>query len=244
MNTKYDIVYKTRKTGRIGNESFEYAYWLLRCINDGKILICTYNKLWYPFNNAPMETLLLRRKNINFSKEHDPPYPFDVSDYLEYKEIIKEMIKFEEDPLKTDLVIHVRLDDIDTAAPEYFKLSDEYYLKILNNEHFKEIISEISSITIIGFSINHEQTERILKISELIKNNFENTVKINTFYKNDPDTDLRILGSSKYLIASTSTFWFWPVFISNNIRKIFYPDIEGSLSQKMNLKSWNITVPI
>ena len=71
-----NFIYKTRKTGRTGNESFEYIYWLLRSLNDGRLFKCTFKQLHYPFHNAPMsiELPIIKYKNcfIKFNKNKKP----------------------------------------------------------------------------------------------------------------------------------------------------------------------------
>jgi hypothetical protein len=235
MNSKYDFIYKTRKTGRIGNESFEYVYWLLRALNDGKLFECTYSKLYFPFCNGPGSILIPRKLPISFTTDSDPAYPIDISIYLKHKDLIKSFVKVPDIPMYDGLVIHLRLDDIDTAMLHYLDLSDEFYERVL-----KQVPKDITKVTIIGHAIDESQSIKMTRIKIITQMILKNAM-VSVFHDNDLETDLRIIGSARYFIASTSTFWFWPAFLSENVERIWYPD--AGLSLDMNIGSWSLCVP-
>lgn len=206
--------YYTRETGRTGNTIFEYVYWRLRAKQDGKAFECTYPNFYYSKADKYVPKTDIEDKQIKSVKE----YPFSLEYYKNHREEIREFLHYEDTSLKYDTVIHLRLDDILNDCMAYTLLPFSNYIEL-----FKEIKNDVNDITIIGRAVDgmqEEYTECLRRSLEALMPDKKITISLNNSVKEDFD----IISSCKTLVASTSVFWFWSSFLSNNVEKVFYPN--------------------
>lgn len=224
--------YYTRQTGRTANQIFEYCYWYLRSKQDGKNFKLTYIDFFY--KNAP--SFIKNETPIDMGlPKKVKEYPFDSSYYISHRDTLKQVLGYKDLPLKYDCVIHLRLDDILNECPCYTLLPFSEYINL-----FKRIEAP-KNIIIIGRALDTFQVEYTNCLKRSLDAFFNNEIPIEMSLENTIQEDFDIIGSCRTLIASTSVFWFWSAFLSDNIEKIYYPD--WGVCKQMNLECITYAVP-
>lgn len=212
-------IYIPRKTGRSGNELFEYFFWFQKAHKDKKKFKCYYGPLPGQFKHLPLE---FRGHLKRFKIDNEiPDYPFDSKFYFpNRKELLKIVPKRD---FKYDVTIHVRLGDITNDQVDYQPLSIEYYKEVLDS--LLDVYGfDLSNCVIVGHPTNDKQFDFIKDL--------EKELNCRWLGLRSVSQDLETLGLAKHLIASTSTFWYWPWFFSGAY--LIYPDY--GICKKMNTK--------
>jgi FkbM family methyltransferase len=220
--TKTDT-YFTRATGRTANSISEYIYWRLRAKQDGKAFQCTYNFLY--------------KDADKYVPKADPVYmglpekvPVYITSHLYFKDhvdYIREILHVKDIPQTRDLVIHLRLDDVMEKRYTVFTiLPFSVYIELLRS------MPTPANITVIGMPIDNFECDYVDCMELMLKNMYPN-VPVTISTGNSIEKDFEIISSCKTLIASTSTFWYFPSLLSKNVEKIYYP--EFGLCNEMDL---------
>lgn len=220
--------YITRQTGRTANRILEYVYWRLRAIQDEKAFKCTYQD--FIFKDALLEVPAVEKRDMGLPQQVEA-YPFNSGYYKNHKEFIKEILGFKQRPLKYDCVFHLRLDDVSNNCFSYTLIPFLDYIRF-----FKDV--EVSDIIIIGKPIDefqYQYAKFLKKLLQVLKPNIHVKLELN----NSVEKDLDIIASCRILVASTSTFWFWHSFLSDNIECVYYPSFGVVNCMKLeNIPEW------
>lgn len=220
--------YITRQTGRTANRILEYVYWRLRSIQDGKTFECMYKD--FIFKDALLKVPESDPRNMGLPEKVEA-YPFDSGYYIKHREFIKEILGFKQKPLKYDCVIHLRLDDVSNNCFSYTLIPFLDYINLL-----KDI--DVKNILIIGKPIDQFQFEYAKFLKKLLEE-LKPDIYIKLELDNSVEDDLDIIASCRILIASTSTFWFWHSFLSNNVECVYYPAFGVVDCMKLeNVPNW------
>lgn len=219
--------YYPRHTGRTGNELAEYFFWFFRAKEHGKIFENSYKgKFPYPFDILPIKADFQKYKFLIPTPV--PSYPLSSIYYVKHRKDIKLItrnVTFK-DSDKIDVVIHVRLDDIMNDMKEYSLLPLSYYKDCLNK------IGEFKNIVIVGkpsggeskftSDENKQQLKILTDLKLFIEHNWpDKNVSIQT---GTLDEDYFTITRARNFIGSTSYFWFWPIFVSECIENLYFPD--------------------
>lgn len=212
------VTYMTRETGRTSNQLYEYVFWALKAACDRKFF-----KSFYTFPE-PFDKALPERFDYDKKIEFDwKPFPvgapYSVKYYMDHRSYIRSTLFKIEEPKVIEsgkiLVIHLRLDDIDTAGC-YTPLTIRYYENLFKDVKF----NGFSKIYIVGNPINEQQVTFIENVTELIP------IKIEPHKTQSVSEDFKIIMSATTLITSCSTFWFWPMFMGTSIKELLVPDTD------------------
>jgi hypothetical protein len=233
------LVYKTRQTGRTGNELAEYFFWYLRALKHGKNFECTYEgEFPFPFNKLPKTQKNPLKKWIIPTPVES--YPLSMKYYYKHRDFIKVLLKNEKVHEKTDIVIHVRLDDIMNNMCEYTLLPSSYYMNILEKLPFFRTVKIVARCK-NGQSKSQVHEDIIQKylldyLKEIIEHSFQ-FCTVDICNTDDISKDYETIMQAETFIGSTSYFWTWPIFVSDNIKKVYYPDF--GVIKKFDLYKFN-----
>ena len=223
VNDPHRNIFKTRQTGRFGNQMFEYMFWYLMAMQYGGIFKKSYLKPFpAPFDNLPNIIQFDTPVDVGLSgyKEKIPGYPMNIKYYAANRELLINSLNIPQFKVKYDLVVHIRLDDVFGNHPDYTVLPFSFYKdcfasikKTYDTSKFK--------ILLIGRPINDFQKKIFMDIQKyitLLSGSKKVMAQSGTMTE-----DLVALMQSRILIASTSSFWFWPSFLSLNSRRVYIP---------------------
>lgn len=216
-------IFKTRDTGRFGNQMFEYVFWYLMAMQYGRTFKNIYKPFPAPFDKLPNTVKFSKPMNVGLSKyrERIPGYPMNIKYFAKNRDLIIDALRVPQYKVKYDLVVHVRLDDIfDEQFPEYTVLPFSFYRDCFKSLNASYNVSKFN-ILIIARPINEFQKKVFKDIVKYIKQlSGSKRVKSQTGTMTE---DLTAIMKSKLLIASTSSFWFWPSFLSYNSERVYIP---------------------
>lgn len=216
-------IFKTRQTGRFGNQMFEYMFWYLMAMQHGGIFKNTYSKPFpAPFDNLPSVVEFGTPVDIGLSnyKERIPGYPMNIKYYANHRDLLIRRLKIPQFKIKYDLVVHVRLDDVFGDHPDYTVLPLSFYRDCFASIK-KSYDTTKFKILLIGRPINDFQKKIFMDIRNCVSK-LSGSKKVIT-QTGTMTEDLVSIMQSPILIASTSSFWFWPSFLSLNSKRVYIP---------------------
>lgn len=219
----FNILYKSKTTRRTGNALYDFIFLRLFSIQYGTRFDSS-SDFPFPFHNMNTSTF---QQNIGFYYDEIPNYPHDFVYYRNRKQYLIDLLNIEQVPFECDITIHLRLEDIFNDHPMYTLLPLSFYREVFSSFPF------YSPICIIGKPINKEQVGIVREIEKLALLYFVD-VRVRVIGRTIED-DFKTIMSSNILVGSTSSFWFWPAYLSNNVKEIHVPDF-GQI-QFMNLSS-------
>lgn len=219
---RYEVL-NIRSYGRAGNIIYGYTYMRLVAIQLGKPTITEFD-LPYPFNGT---------KGI----EEEPPFHADIGlevpniilfpDYLKFsllknhRRLIQEAIFPEASHTvskKYDLVIHVRLDDCFNSHKLYTILVPDFYKRVFANLSNKRI----ATVAIVGRPTEPIHFFSLRKLETMTRRAFE-TDDVSVFTDSDISNDWMRIMQAPILVASVSTFWVVPSFVSPVVQEVHLP---------------------
>ena len=223
-------IYKTRKTGRLGNMLFEYMFWYLMTCYYGGTFKNIYEPFPKPFDKLPNTFTINKHdevfKYLNFSNYHEliPGYPMNFKYYSHSRKLLKSLLNIETFTKKYDIVIHVRLDDVfddSMAYDDYTVLPFSFYddvFKVIKKQHGSTCNFKI---LLIGRTIDSFQEKVLEDLTQFIRK-VSGSKDVNK-QTGTVTEDMTAIMSSPILIGSTSSFWCWPSFLSNICTEIHIP---------------------
>ena len=221
-------VFKTRKTGRLGNQLFEYIFWALMTMQYGGTFKNTYKPFPRPFDKGPEIFTINKNETLDLGlSQYDeliPGYPMSFKYYSRHRQLIRSLLNIGSYSKKYDIVIHVRLDDVFDdymAYNDYTVLPFSFYddvFKVIKKEHGP---TDLFKILLIGRTIDSFQEKILDDLTEYIKKvSSSSDVRKQT---GSVTEDMTAIMESPILIGSTSSFWCWPSFLSNICTEVHIP---------------------
>lgn len=206
--------YYTRNTGRVGNQLYEYVIWRLKALQDGKVFVNTH-ELPYPFDGEN----IVEYDRFGFQiglPELIEPYPHNHEYYRNKLKIIKSFFpKVKEIQIGNNLnytAIHIRMDDIFNYLQSYTFLP----------KHFYKNLTLEGSVLVIANCINEEQKKFMVDFMSFLADSHPKVVFSYKGNQSISDDFVDIIKAKK-LICSTSTFWYFPALLSENIKEVVIP---------------------
>lgn len=225
--------YYTRRTGRTANKMNEYIYWYLKAKEDAKKFICTYNNGFpAPFNKAPMEADFSKQQPVKKKRiQKIESYPFDVNYYKNYRREILNLFQIGKHDKLYDITINLRLDDIMNNNGDY---------TLLNTSYYKTVLTDIGNldnkkIIMVGAAVSDKQIWYANELKKILENKFN--IEIELRLDGTLEEDLMAFMCCETFIASVSSFWFWSIFCSYTLKKLYIPMF--GVVNKMNLQDFS-----
>ena len=224
-------IFKTRETGRTGNQLFEYVFWTLMTLEHGGIFENTYTNLPRPFDKLP-KTFQIKKnetQDLGLKNYHEliPGYPMSFKYYANKRHLLQQLLNMETFTKKYDIVIHVRLDDVFGSIIDHPELKDYTVLPFSFYENVFKVIKKVHGptkslkILLLGRTVDSFQKKILEDLTDYIK---KVSGSKNVLYKSGSVTeDLIDIMSSPILVGSTSSFWTIPTFLSNISEEIHIP---------------------
>lgn len=213
----------------MGNYLFQYVFWRLMSLRHGRPFADLVN---FKFVHDPFELSAVAGARPQMTLEEwdsfgiDMPigeYMMDFRLYRRHRGLIKTALRPRPHARQYDVAVHVRLDDIFGEQEHYTALPRSFYKRAVANA-LAETRSErkSASVVLIGRPISRLQYEMIMDVADVISAlNDDVRPKIVTY--GSVSDDMTTLMSSTSVVASTSTFWFWPCFASNVTTSLHVP---------------------
>ena len=231
---------KPRLSGRTGNRLFEHVLFRLIAMNANKPFVDHF----YPFDAG---CFLLRKRvppsrdgprdmgwgaidignmSINF-------YPHDFRLYRRHRGLIRDEIlrvrpppPGHTPPQPFDIVVHVRLEDIQAGGDTIYTYVPLSFFRAALRR--MPASAPTTRILVMGRpraespEVTRVQERLLMDAARFIQNETRSRfVEIAT--DNSVEEDFRAILTAKHLIASTSTFWFWPAFMSRTLETVHVP---------------------
>lgn len=210
--------------GRTGNVLTQYIF--------ARVFIAKYNlsytngpRMWLPFpfnyTNKTGRAFLPSSFASEISGEIYLKFgtilskEMNMPTYFGRKKQIKELLNIPTwNTIKYDVVVHIRLDDI---------FYDHAYYTLLPLSFYKEVFSNIKkpkSICLVGKPLDDQQFTLLKDIQQFI---FNQTQVMPFIQTGSVEEDFETFMSAPVFVASTSSFWFWPVFVSDVTKEVHFP---------------------
>ena len=224
----------TRVCGRLGNQLFEYIYQRLVALKYGLAFESTFGKFPRPFNKGILRHHANNPQKITFPTKYDKQFPHSIKIYQKYRKQIKNMLLGSIPKTKVaDVVVHVRLGDIVNNGHDiYSVLPMSFYVKA-----FKKIKNK-KKVIIVSFPEDNFQKEYLNTLRDTLYDHFDDIKKI-ILQSKSISSDMITFMHAPTFVGSVGSFWFWPVFLSSQIREIHIP-LFGQ-NYNMDLDKWKST---
>jgi hypothetical protein len=198
---------------RTGNRLFLHAHARLEAACAGKIFVDPNLAFYTPPYN--LSAVAYTRVDADFDPGDGYAYHFDFASYRRHRALLRRLFRFTPRALPVfDVAVHVRLDDIATANADYGLLPARFYRTALRKIKLKR------RIAIVAHPIDAAQRAYLRALAQLVQN--ETRARVTIYSSGSISRDFEIIAASRALVASTSTFWFWPSFLSKQ-QEVYVP---------------------
>ena len=231
----------------LGNVAARYAYGYLKAVSEGKTWVdkkkSDYLLQFFPSlqtnyiggekkNFPEMSTKILTQYPLMIN------YPHDIKFFQNHEKELQDLFGTSNITCSEefDVVIHIRLDDIETAPDFYSFLPASFYRNALNS------IEKKDKILIVSKNPSGSLQIAARKVVEMECKKNKNVQQVITRSRMQKD-DFWDLMTAKILILSASTFSFWAAFLSPCIKEVHIPNF-GVLSDldkaaPIHAKQWH-----
>lgn len=225
--------------GRMGNRLTEYIF--------ARLLLANHNLSFqsslefpFPFNYSNKTGRVFKKTSFAskislFKFLHfglDLKVKMNINNYLGRRKELYDILNIPViNKITYDVVIHVRLEDVFNEHPYYTLLPLSFYKQVLVAIQVK---TKVKSICIVSKPIDDTQHIILNNIQSYVFNltNVMPILQINSIEK-----DYITFMSTPVFIASTSSFWMWPVFLSSVLKEIHFPIFGQTLYMGFTKKS-------
>jgi hypothetical protein len=212
---------------RTGNALFEHAYIRLMARQRGTSFVDINS--WH-LRRTPFSTVLGAgpRAPVDMSMPAENPedaWHMDFRMYRPHRAFLKAEV-FPRGPvaLRFDLAVHVRLGDVFDGHPLYTVLPLSFYRRALANVRG---LDERARVAVLGNPTDEQQRGILRDVARAVHNATGASPRL--MMDNSVQSDFDIIAASAVLIASTSSFWIWPGFLSDVQREVHMPAFGQAL---------------
>lgn len=200
--------------GRMGNRMYEFIMYRMMASHHCLPLSHEHYNFPRPFDQMDVNKTCLKWDLEPFN-ENIQVYPFHFKFYRNKRDRLISYLNITQTKrARCDVLIHLRLDDVFNDHGGYTLLPLSFYKAAFTR------IGQVNTTCFVGSALEPLHKRHVYDLRHFTRQYSKTTQWFGT---QSIEKDFRVLMSAHIVIGSSSSFWFWPVYLSMHTKEIHVP---------------------